>query len=251
MPRVIGILNFKGGTAKTTTAVNLAGGLALRGSRVLGIDLDSQGGFAMHLGVRSKFSLSDLVLNKADRQQCIIHARKSLDLIPSDVSLRQVEGVLWQLSSRELVYSFLADRLQDLAERYDYVVIDYSPASNLLGESALYFTKELIVPVAMNYLALVGTRQVVETLKSIGQMPGHTAQLFCVLPTFFNARSRIDNEVVDILHRYFPGQVAEPIRWNSRLAESPGQKKTIFEYAPTSSGAIDYARLVERVSKHA
>ena len=95
MCRRIGVLNYKGGTAKTTTVVNLGAGLALRGMRVLCIDLDPQGSLAMCLGVRYNHSLVHMLLGQAEPQACIVEARKNLDIIPSDSSLLQAEGSLW------------------------------------------------------------------------------------------------------------------------------------------------------------
>ncbi len=250
MCRIIGVLNYKGGTAKTTTVVNLAAGLALRGSRVLCLDLDAQGSLATFLGVPYSHSMKHLLLGLAAPRECVVRARDRFDLVASDASLLEAEGALWNLNNQQRAHDLLTDHLHELEGGYDYVLIDFSPSANLLGESALHYAQEVIVPVAMNYLALVGTRQVIQTLKSIGKLQEHCVRLSLIVPTFYDARLRKDGEVMETLHKYFAGQVADPIRSNVKLAEAPGHQMSIYEYAPHSSGALDYAQLVERVANH-
>lgn len=130
---------------------------------------------------------------------------------------------------------------------YDYVLLDYSPSAGILGEAGLQYNREVIVPVTMDYMALVGTRRVIETLKKMEETHGHRIKLTFIVPTFYDDRQRIDREVIELLEKHFPGKVAEPIRTNVRLTEAPSHGMTVYEYAPRSSGATSYARLVERV----
>jgi chromosome partitioning protein len=208
--------------------------------------LDTQGTLAVQLGVRLGLSLRHLLLHQAQASQCIVGARERLDLIPSDASLLEVEGALWREPNKERAYRFLVNQLGGIENGYDFVLLDFPPSPNLLSECALYYVEEIIVPVAMNYMALLGIRKVIETLRA-AQCAGSPARLAWILPTFFNPRLKLDNEVIGILQRYFPAQVAEPIRLNVHLAQAPGHHKTIYEYAPTSTGALDYARFVEKV----
>lgn len=248
MCRIIGVLNYKGGTAKTTTVVSLGAGLALRGARVLCVDIDAQGSLATYLGVSYTCSMKHLLLNLVEPRKCIVHARERLDIVPSDAGLLEAEGEYWKMGNRSVAYQTFVERIRCLQDGYDFVILDYSPSANLLGESALRYTEEVIVPVAMNYLALIGTRQVVQTLKSIGRMQEHRVRLSLIVPTFYDHRLRKDTEAMQTLEQHFAGQIAEPIRMNVKLAEAPGHQKSIYEYAPSSPGALDYARLVERVA---
>jgi chromosome partitioning protein len=250
MSRIIGVLNYKGGTGKTTTVVNLATGLAMRGARVLCLDMDAQGNLATYLGVKYTHSLAHLLLEQADLQACIVRGRDRLDLIPSDGSLLQAEGALWRMGDNGTARQVLADRLRDLDGGYDYILLDYSPSASLLSESGLLYVRELIMPVAMNYLALIGTRQVIETLKTVGRLPEHRVRLSLIVPTFYYGRLRKDREIMETLQRHFAGKLADPIRANVKLAEAPSHQMSIYEYAPRSFGAIDYARLVERVANN-
>ena len=247
MSRRIGVLNHKGGTGKTTTVVNLAAGLALRGARVLCIDLDAQGSLAMCLGVRYTYSLADMLMGQAEPRACIVQARDNLDLIASDSSLLQAEGEMWRLDDHRLARQILVSKTYGLEDRYDYVILDFSPSASILSESGLQYVRELIVPVSMSYMALIGTRQVIATLKSIGRVPGHHVRLYMIIPTLYSGRVRQDREVLGILQRHFADRVTEPIRKNVKLTESPSHHKTIYEYSPRSGAAADYRRLVERV----
>jgi len=249
MTRVIGLLNYKGGTGKTTTVVNLGAGLAARGERVLCIDLDAQSGLASSLGVEYHFSLAHLLLGQADPRACIVRARQNLDIVASDRALFETEGELWRVDDNWKARRRLAEKMSAV-EGYDYVLLDFSPSLSLISESGLIYAQELMVPVAMNYMALVGVRQVVDTLKVISQIPGHRVRLTWIVPTFYRDSQRKDREVLELLETYFAGKVTKPIRDNVKLSEAPSYGMTIFEYAAQSPGAEDYWHLVERVADH-
>jgi len=247
MGRIIGVLNYKGGTGKTTTVVNLAAGLALRGERVLCIDLDAQGSLATYLGVSHVHSLAHLLLGQVRPQACIVQARDNLDLIPSDSGLLQAEMQMWRGNEDRAVRRMLIDKMRPLEDLYDYVILDFSPSASPLSESGLLYTRELIVPVSTGYMALVGLRQVIQTLEGFRQIPDRRVWLYMIVPTLYSEQLRQDREVVEILRRHFAHKVADPIRTNVKVAEAPSHHKSIYEYAPGSSGAIDYSDLVERV----
>lgn len=247
MSKHIGVLNYKGGTGKTTTVVNLAAGLALRGMRVLCIDLDPQGSLATCLGVRYSHSLAHLLLGQAESRACIVRARDNFDLIASDGSLLQAEGQLWRLNDNRMVRQMLVNRMSGLDDEYDYVIVDFSPSASLLSESGLGYVRDLIVPVSMGYMAMVGARQVIQALKDISRPPNHRARLYLIVPTLYSARVRQDREVLQILRRHFAQKVTDPIRKNVKLTEAPSHRMTIYEYSSRSGATADYKRLVERV----
>jgi chromosome partitioning protein len=247
MSRNIGILNYKGGTGKTTTAINLSHGLALTGNRVLCIDLDPQGSLITQLGVKPGPTLSDLFTDLAAVHECIYQGRQNLDVLPGSRRLLNVDGWLWKMESSATARQILVSKLQELKSEYDFMVVDFPPAANKISENGLMVVNEIIVPMPMSHLALVGTYQVVGTLKAISRIPNHHVQLGWILPTLFNGRLRKDRSILESMKRQFPGQVARPIRNNVRLAEAPAYKKTIYEYAPRSNGAKDYDALTELV----
>ena len=247
MSKIISVLNYKGGTGKTTTVVNLAAGLAIRGARVLCIDLDAQGNLAAHLGVQHPWVLRHMLIGGAEPEKFIVGARDNLDLIISDESLQLAEGELWKMADSSAAHRWFADRMRSI-NGYEYIILDHSPSASLLNESGLVFSQEIIVPVSMEYLALLGVRQVINTMNSIASSIDHQVQIALVVPTFYNAKLRKDREIMEILQRHFGDRVTEPIHTNVRLSEAPGHRMSIYEYAPRSTGAADYALLVERVA---
>ena len=246
--RRIAILNQKGGTGKTTTAVNLAAGLAERENEVLLIDTDAQGNVGVSLGVAGERSLYHVLVEGAEPAEVAVPVRKHLDVITSDATLAAAE--IWlarqQVDARSRV---LTKRLNMMAisRRYDYVIIDCGPSLNLLNQNALSYADEVIIPVTCDYLALVGVKQVLRTIKDVERHLGHAVRVSAVLPTFYDGRTRLAREVLETLQGHFKHKCLEPIRHNTRLAEAPSHKKTIFEYAPVSHGAADYNRVVDWV----
>ncbi|MBI2897048.1 MAG: ParA family protein [Deltaproteobacteria bacterium] len=242
-PRRIAVFNHKGGTGKTTTAVNLAAGLAERDKKVLLVDTDAQGNVGVSLGVRGERSLYHVIVLGIPPDDCAVPIRPSLDVLTSNETLAAAEIYLASRPARDRV---LRDRLVG-TESYDYVVLDCSPSLNLLNQNALVFSDAVLVPVSCDYLSLVGVKQVLRTIKNVNELLKHPVRIFGVLPTFYDVRNRICRDSVDALTQHFGDRVLAPVRVNTRLKEAPMEKKTIFEYAPDSNGAQDYLALVDAV----
>jgi chromosome partitioning protein len=243
----IAVLNQKGGTGKTTTTVNVGAGLADAGYRVLIIDVDSQGHVGVSLGVSGKKTLYSILVEKAQLDECIISARPNLDILPADDSLASAEIFLARRDDDR--DKLLRKRLLDQQQDYDFVLLDCGPSLSLLNMNALTFADHLIVPVACDYLSLVGVKQVMKTLKNINRVLMHPITVLGILPTFYDMRNNISDEAVKTLRGHFHDKVLPPIRVNTRLKEAPAEKKNIFEYAPDSRGAADYRRLVDWLVK--
>lgn len=241
--RKIAVINHKGGTGKTTTAVNVAAGLADRGRRVLLVDLDPQGNVAAWFGVRPEKGLYHTLHERIPPEAATVRVRPSLDLLSSDHRMARIERLL---AVSEDGVRFLAKRLEPLAG-YQYVIIDCLPSLNLLNEGALCYATEVIIPISMEYLALVGVRQILGKLFDIRLRLKHRVEITLVVPTFYDVRNRKSREVLDRLRSHFGTKLSEPIRVNVRLSEAAGYSQTIFEYAPMSHGAEDYWKLVRRV----
>jgi chromosome partitioning protein len=195
------------------------------------------------------YSLAHLLLGQVELRDCIVHARDNLDFIASDRSLFEAEGQLWRKSDKVKPEHVLADRMNGLTG-YDYVIVDFSPSGSLVNEAGLLYVRELIVPVSMDYLALVGTRQVMSTLRTkiIKWKSESRIRLYLVVPTFYYHRLVKDRYIIELLRRHFGNKVTQPIRASVKLSETPSHKSSIYEYEPRSFGAIDYSRLVERVA---
>ena len=242
--RRLAILNQKGGTGKTTTAVNLAAGIADKGHDVLLIDTDAQGNVGTSLGIRGERTLYHVIVDGMDLKDVAVPVRGHLDVITSDATLAAAE--VWLARLDEARDQVLTSRLAEVRRKYQYVVFDCGPSLSLLNQNALRAADEVLIPVSCDYLALVGVQQVLRTLKDIDRHLGHAVRITGVVPTFYDSRVKLANEAVDTLRNHFKERLYEPIRRSTRLAEAPSHRKTIFEYAPDSHGAEDYRRLVER-----
>ena len=246
-PMRIAVLNQKGGTGKTTTAVTLSAGLVEAGYRVLVIDVDSQGHVAVSLGIQGKKTLYHLLVEGLPLAQCVVSARPNLDVLCGDETLASTEIFLArQNEGRDRALR----RYLEHEHHYDFIILDCGPSLSLLNMNALTFADHLIVPVSCDFLSLVGVKQLLRTLKNVNQVLLHPISILGILPTFYDMRNNISDESVKTLRGYFHDKVLPPIRVNTRLKEAPRHKKTIFEYAPESRGASDYKKLIRRVVDH-
>lgn len=241
--RKIAVMNQKGGTGKTTTTVSLAHGLAMAGHRTLIIDMDSQGNVGVCLGADGARNLYHLFVENQDPATAIVNVRENLDLLPSNNLLAKVEV---HLAHVQQPHKVLRNRFKDITD-YDYVILDCGPSLSLLNQNALYFADQVLIPVACDYLSLVGVKQILETLRVVQEQLRHPISILGVLPTFYDVRNRISHEVVRNLERYFKDKVLSPVRINTRLKEAPAEHKSIFEFAPKSPAAEDYQALVEKI----
>jgi chromosome partitioning protein len=245
--RKIAIVGFKGGIGKTTTCVNLGAALALRGHRVLMIDTDTQANCATSLGIANyKQSLTDVLTHKVDAKAVIKKARKNLDLIPADIGLFKAQQRMVLEMAREEIFEELFADLTD----YDYQLLDCAPSVSLLTVNTLAYVDEVFVPVSMEMLAVSSIEQFINYLQNINRILGRETEIRLIVPTLYDPRRKVSQRVVRLLHKIGP-MVADPIWVDTKLSEAPGKGKTIFEYAPRSRGAVDYARLTEFVAEMA
>lgn len=244
-PSRIAVFNHKGGTGKTTTSVSLAAGLADRGYRVLLLDTDSQGNVAVSLGASCERSLYHVLVMGLRVADAITSVRPGLDLLPSNETLAAAELYLAGRQNRDRV---LSQRLGNAVDDYDFVIIDCSPSLSLMNQNALCVADSVLVPVACDYLSLVGVRQVIKTVKNVNSLLRHRLQIWGVLPTFYDVRARICSEALETLRGHFGERCLRPIRATTKLKEAPAQARSIFEHAPGTHGAEDYSALVDVVA---
>ena len=242
--RSISIINYKGGTGKTTTVVNLAHALALKNKRVLLIDTDPQGALSYYLGIDYKYSLYDIFFDKASLNDTIVTARKNLDLISANDRLFPAEITLAKIHNREFV---LKSKLKPLENQYDFILFDCSPSLSILNQNAIMASNELIIPTALEHLSLRGLTQLLRNLKVLTENFNHPIDITAIVPTFVDKRKKITKELFEQLKKTFPTTTICPIRINNDLNQAISNQKTIFEHASKSSGSIDYKTLAKEV----
>lgn len=242
--RKIGVCLSKGGVGKTTTAVNLSAGLAKQGKKVLLLDLDSQGQASEALGVSPEAGLAELI-EGASPKDVIIQARESLWLIGGGRSLAGLKRSLARqdFGAERAISKPLAPI--ELALGLDFVIMDFAPSWDSLSIAGLFYAQEVLAPVSLEALSLKGLMEFASRLRDIQEY--HTLALRYVLPTFLDGRVRKSEELLAQLRDYAGEALCHPIRYNVKLSEAPAFGQTIFEYAPSSQGALDYRKLVERI----
>lgn len=247
---IVTIANQKGGVGKTTTAINLAAALALRGESTLLIDLDPQGNSTLSFVERDLLessvyealatpgsSLADVIV-PADRQP-------NLSVAPARISLAKLEARL----VGELDAHFrLKDLVAPLADKYPYVVIDCPPTLGLLTVNALVASTHLLIPIQSSYFALEGTDDLLETVEKVRTRANPALDILGVLITMHDRRTSLGRDIQAEINKVFGAKVFNTvISKNVRLEESPAYRESIFSFAPDSKGASDYYRLCEEV----
>jgi chromosome partitioning protein len=249
---IIAIANEKGGTGKTTLAVNLGAALAIRGMKTLLIDMDPQGNASYIL---SKITEDDpamySVLTEKDIAiQAIIQptATESLDIAPSNLHLAGAELQLATLLGRE---NALRRKLTpELVDRYDFLLIDTSPSLGLLTINALNAADYALIPVSCDFLSLVGLTLLFDTIRLCQEQLGSRVRILGLVANRYDRREKVSAEVVDALKRQFNTLLFETvIRVNVRLKEAPSYRQSIYEYDPVCPGAKDHLALANELMK--
>ena len=259
-PRIIAMMNQKGGVGKTTTAVNLGAALAEAGVRVLMIDLDPQAHLSLHVGIDPNTldaTVYDLLIDPDQPLADVVHRLSDrLAVIPSEVNLAGAEAELVHVPDPQRV---LRNRVREVVSHFDYVLIDCPPSLGLLTMNALALADEVIVPMQAHFLALQGLSKLLETVQLVRQNINPGLRVAGVVLCLHDKQTNLASEVVADLERFFeasrpmkmPWSGAKlyqpPVRRNIKLAECPSFGQTIFQYEPWCGGARDYLALAEAI----
>jgi chromosome partitioning protein len=249
--RVIAIANQKGGVGKSTTAVSLGAALAELGLKVLVVDLDPQGNASTGLGIRHEardVTVYDVLAAEAPIDGAIIPTPvPGLFAIPSTIDLAGAEIELVSQFSRELRLRKALEPLKQ--DSYDFIFLDCPPSLGLLTVNALAAAEELIVPIQCEYYALEGLGQLLRNVRLVQQNVNTTLHLTGIVMTMYDPRTRLSEQVVAEVRRYFGERVYETVIPRTvRLSEAPGYGQPITVYDPRSRGAECYRALAREVA---
>jgi chromosome partitioning protein len=237
--RVIALANQKGGVAKTTSALALAVALLERGRRVLAIDIDPQGALTYSMGVDPDSlseTVNDVIVRRLPIEKVVIS--REVDLVPANIDLAGAEAVLLAKTGREYA---LQRALREIADRYDYVLIDCPPSLGILTINGLTAAREVVIPLQCEALSHRGVGQLIETLGDIRHFTNPELEIAGLLPTMYDGRSRHAREVLDDVGKRYGVEVLHPpVRKSIRFAEAAQAGRSILSYAPSHPGADAY-----------
>ncbi|WP_102373015.1 ParA family protein [Enorma phocaeensis] len=248
-PRIISIINQKGGVGKSTTAVNLAAALGELGKKVLIVDFDPQGNSTSGLGIEKEEleqCVYDALLNDVPAENLLIQANcNNVTVIPATIQLAGAEIELVSAMARE---TRLKELLEPVQENYDFVFIDCPPSLGLLTINALTAADSVLIPIQCEYYALEGVTKLLESMRMVKSKINKGLEVFGVLLTMYDSRTSLANQVVDEVKQYFGDKVFNTlIPRTVKISEAPSFGMSVIQYAPQNKGAQSYMELAEEV----
>ena len=249
MAKIITFANQKGGVGKSTTAINVAASLGVKGKKVLLVDVDPQGNASSSVGVNKKnvlFSSYDILTGRASAEQVILHTPfQNLDVIPATISLAGAEPELATLEGRNYR---LRDALTAVSADYDFILIDCPPSIGVLTLNALAASNGVVIPTQCEYFALEGLTQLMLTIKNVQRILNPTLELYGIVITMYNNRLNLARQAKAELYAHYSDKVFKTvIARNVRISEAPGFGMPVYYFDKYSKGSIAYSCLTEEL----
>jgi chromosome partitioning protein len=246
--KAIAIFNQKGGVGKTTTNINLAACLAMKGQKILILDIDPQGNTTSGIGISkkglTKTTYEVLISDTLQPQEAILPTGiPNLDIMPASVQLAGAEIELVQLEGREKRLKKAIDKIKG---QYDYIFIDCPPSLGLLTINSLTAVDSVLIPIQCEFYALEGVSQLMSTIELVKKNLNKTLEIQGVILSMFDGRTNLSIQVVEEVKKHFKDKVyTTVIPRNVRLAEAPSFGVPITEYDPRSKGATAYMEFAD------
>ncbi len=248
MTRIIAVANQKGGVGKTTTTISLGVALSREGQRVLLVDLDPQAALSVSLGLavaQLRETVYRVLLSEVPVEQAIRGTHSGPDILPANIDLSAAELELAAQMGRE---RFLAEALQSVSAKYDFILLDLPPSLGLLTVNALVAANEVIIPVQCEYLAVRALTLLLSTIDKVKAKLNPSLAVAGILPTMYNGRTLHSQEVLDEIRTTFRVHVFPMvIKHSVRFKEAPAAGLSIIDYAPAQDGANAYQALAKEL----
>ena len=256
MAHITALCNQKGGTAKTTTAVNLGIGLAREGKKVLLADLDSQGSLTASLGYqhpdRMENTLADILGRIISNEpvapgEGIIHHTEGVDLLPANIELSGLEVTLVNTIGRETI---LREYLNSIRDQYDVILLDCCPSLGMLTINALAAADEVIIPAQAHYLSLRGMEQLIRTISNVKRKINPALEIAGILITMADMRTNYSREIIELLRNTYGSKLRifdSIIPLSIRAAETSAEGRSIYLHDPAGKVSAAYTALTQEV----
>ncbi|MFT4298273.1 MAG: AAA family ATPase [Aeromicrobium sp.] len=259
--RIFVVANQKGGVGKTTTTVNLAAAMAVKGLRILVIDLDPQGNTSTALDIEHSEGTPGVyeVLVEGESIGSVIQpceAHESISVLPASIDLAGAEIELVSLVARETrldkaVQSYLIES-ERAGDRFDYVFIDCPPSLGLLTVNALVAGREVIIPIQCEYYALEGLGQLLRNIELVKAHLNPRLEVSTILLTMYDGRTNLSSGVAQEVRRHFGDTVLKTaVPRSVRISEAPSYQQSVVTYDPSSSGALSYIEAAREIAEAA